>query len=318
MFAASPATLYRYLMISSFLFFLLASTAMLQQMEPFYTWFYSFAWWSYIIFVESFLGARGHTAGLFAKPARFLLLLPLSITFWLIFEAFNFRLQNWHYLDLPTPKGLRWCGFTIAFATVLPALYATRDLLDYLGFFRNLRSVPVRFHRLALRFVPIGLGMLLLPLLLPSIFFPLVWLGFIFLLEPVNYQYGTDSILQDLEQGAPRNLCLFLMSGVCCGILWECWNFWAGSKWIYTVPYLGFMKIFEMPILGFLGFPPFAVESYVMVNSFFLLVSQVQKNLSRGARIFTWAVLGVLVVSFDILVFFGIDTHTAVSFHAGK
>ncbi len=318
MHAAFPATVYGYSMIASLLLFFLASTAMLHQIEPFHTWFYSFAWWSYIIFVESFLGARGYGARLFANPARFLLLLPLSISLWLLFEAFNFRLQNWHYLDLPSPRGLRWCGFAIAFATVLPALFTTRNLLDYLGLFRDLRRVPVRFPRPFLHFVPMGLGLLLLPLLFPTVCYPLVWLGFIFLLEPVNNKYGTHSILHDLEQGTPRNLCLLLTSGFCCGVLWECWNFWAGSKWIYTIPYLGFIKIFEMPVLGFLGFPPFAVECYVMVNAFFILLRHVSTNFGQRPRILIWSLLGLAAIVFDIVVLIGIDAFTVVSFRNGK
>jgi len=78
--------------------------------------------------------------------------------------------------------------------------------------------------------------MLVLPILFPKIFFPLVWLAFIFLLEPFNYRSGADSILPDLEKGSGRNLYLLLLSGLLCGILWECWNFWAGSKWLYTIP----------------------------------------------------------------------------------
>lgn len=318
MLATFPGTVYRWLMIGALLSFLLATAAMLQQQEPFYTWFYSFAWWSYVIFVESFLGVREHGTRLLAKPARFMVLLPLSITIWLLFEAFNFRLQNWHYLELPSSTARRWLGFTIAFATVLPALLATRELLDHLGFFRNLRVIPVRFHHPFLTFLPIGLIMLVSPLLFPSTCFPLVWIGFIFLLEPVNYQYGANSILRELEEGAPRNLCLLLLSGLVCGILWECWNFWAGAKWIYTVPHFDFLKIFEMPILGFLGFPPFAVECCVMVNAFFLLAGQVRKKLSQRATIMTWALLGLLAVSFDILIFLGIDTFTVVSLRAGK
>ena len=52
--------------------------------------------------------------------------------------------------------------------------------------------------------------------------------------------------------------------------MWEFFNYWAISKWTYTVPYFGSVKIFEMPVLGFLGFPPFAVECwaiYIFVRS---------------------------------------------------
>jgi hypothetical protein len=316
--STSKRTVCRLLMISSALCFALAGFELVLKREPFHTWFYSFAWWSYIIFVQSFLCSRGGYSLLFTNPPRFLMLLPLSVTIWLVFETFNFRLQNWHYLYLPPQTELRWLGYTIAFATVLPALFTTRDLLDYLGVFRDLRKAPLRYCRPSARFVWIGMAMLGLPILFPTVFFPLVWLGFVFLLEPFNYKYGTESILGDLAQGSFRNLYLLLLSGLLCGVLWECWNFWAGSKWFYTIPYLGVLKIFEMPILGFLGFPPFAVECYVMVNAFFLVLRQVQSNPNPRARIVARALLALLGVSFAITIFLGIDTFTVVSFEAGK
>ncbi len=49
-----------------------------------------------------------------------------------------------------------------------------------------------------------------------------------------------------------------------CGVLWEFWNYWAGTKWIYAVPILGDIRLFEMPVPGFLGFPPFCLECYVL------------------------------------------------------
>ncbi|MGZ5435395.1 MAG: hypothetical protein ACXW3F_04990, partial [Pyrinomonadaceae bacterium] len=55
-----------------------------------------------------------------------------------------------------------------------------------------------------------------------------------------------------------------LSAGLVCGFLWEFWNYWALSKWTYTVPYFGDIKIFEMPVLGYLGFPPFAIECWAM------------------------------------------------------
>jgi hypothetical protein len=47
-------------------------------------------------------------------------------------------------------------------------------------------------------------------------------------------------------------------------VLWEFWNYWALAKWTYTVPYLDHLKVFEMPVLGYLGFPPFVLECYAM------------------------------------------------------
>ena len=105
----------------------------------------------------------------------------------------------------------------------------------------------------------------IVPLLYPSPWFaPLIWLSFIFLFDPVNALRGQPSISNDLSHGDWRRLWSLLLSGLLCGVLWEFWNYWAISKWTYTVPFLGDLKIFEMPVLGFLGFPPFAVECWVM------------------------------------------------------
>ena len=54
------------------------------------------------------------------------------------------------------------------------------------------------------------------------------------------------------------------------GICWEMWNFFSSPQWIYNIPYVGFWKIFEMPILGYLGYPFFGliVFSYTSILSF--------------------------------------------------
>ena len=62
-----------------------------------------------------------------------------------------------------------------------------------------------------------------------------------------------------------------ITAGLICGILWEFWNFWALTKWIYTVPFFEDLKLFEMPLAGFFGFPPFTVECYVMINTVSIL-----------------------------------------------
>jgi hypothetical protein len=46
--------------------------------------------------------------------------------------------------------------------------------------------------------------------------------------------------------------------------VWEFWNYWARTKWIYTVPILAEVRIFEMPVPGYLGFPAFALECFAM------------------------------------------------------
>jgi hypothetical protein len=113
-----------------------------------------------------------------------------------------------------------------------------------------------------------GAVAVVLPLVVVSAWLvPLVWAGFALLLEPLNARAGRASWLADLGRGDASRLVGLLGAGLVCGVLWEFWNYWAATKWTYTVPYAGHVKIFEMPVLGYLGFPPFALECFAMYHA---------------------------------------------------
>ena len=66
-----------------------------------------------------------------------------------------------------------------------------------------------------------------------------------------------------------RNVIGFLilaLAGIVCGFFWEMWNFFALPKWCYTIPFVNFAKIFEMPFLGYGGYIPFAWELYALYH----------------------------------------------------
>ena len=64
-----------------------------------------------------------------------------------------------------------------------------------------------------------------------------------------------------MERGSLNRIAAVACAGLVCGIFWEFWNYWAVTKWIYTVPFFESFKLFEMPAPGFLGFPLFALET---------------------------------------------------------
>jgi hypothetical protein len=128
----------------------------------------------------------------------------------------------------------------------------------------NRRAVTLN-RQVLIVLVIIGFAAVIGPLIVPSVWLaPVIWLSFILLLDPLNALRGWPSITTDLARGDWRRLVSLLAAGLVCGLLWEFFNYWALSKWTYTVPYLGSVKIFEMPVLGFLGFPPFAIECWAM------------------------------------------------------
>jgi len=232
--------------------------------------FYCIAWWSYILVADAWVWKRRGRSLLRDRPWEFLVLAFWSITIWNIFEVFNFRLQNWFYVNVPT-DALYGATFTFfAYATVVPAIFETYDLLRAYGIAEHVRMRPWRIRRPDL-IVSIGIGcaMLISPILWPRHAFPWIWGFAVFLLDPACYRLGPSratSVLGQGERGDPRPFLRLLLAGLICGGLWEFWNFWAYTRWIYTVPFFEDTKWFEMPPLGFLGFPPFAVECYVLVN----------------------------------------------------
>ena len=80
-----------------------------------------------------------------------------------------------------------------------------------------------------------------------------------------------------------RTLAL-LTAGATCGFLWEFWNYWAVAKWTYHLPFLGPLedyRYFEMPLIGLLGFPPFAIEFWVMFQTVVLLCQRLGLRFSE-------------------------------------
>jgi hypothetical protein len=159
----------------------------------------------------------------------------------------------------------------IDFATVLPGMFLLYRLLYRLNIPRRRqpgRTVLALSPRIS---VLIGTAMLTLPLVLPDFFFFCVWGSLIFLLEPLLMRFSTPSLLASTHKGDWTELARLLVAGLIAGLYWELCNFWSLEKWVYTVPFFSQGKLFEMPYLGFLGFPPFCVECFVMTNAVYLL-----------------------------------------------
>lgn len=287
---------------------------MLRKVEPFYSWFYSFAWWSYLWIADRIAGNLGRTSLIRNRTREFLWLLPWSVTCWLIFEVFNLFLNNWQYVNLPSTRWLRWPGYALAYATVFPALFVTRDLIQAFGWFREWGTSPLRFGTAwrAPCFIIGAVGVSLV-VLLPELFFPLVWAAPTCMLEPLVHRYGGDSLVRRWEQEGFRPILLLLCAGAVCGFLWEFWNYWAGAKWVYTIPFVGFLKIFEMPVLGFFGFPFFALECHVMVGALKLLFPLEPGERSTGRRMIRTVPRAAALAAFWMGVFHLIDTYTVVS-----
>jgi hypothetical protein len=245
-----------------------SSLLMLARVEPVASWYYCFVWWSTIILVDAVGGMRGRPSLWLERPRDGLALAAWSATLWFAFELANHRLHNWSYVGAVPERAARWPGTVVAFATVLPAVVAWAGLLDSLAWLRTwrIRARPVSRGLLQL-LVWAGVALTALSLALPVYAFPLIWVGPTLVLAGLDGIAGGDSLIgRTLGEGRPRRLVVLLAAGAVCGLLWELYNFGARAKWLYTVPGFEDLKLFEMPLAGFLGFPPFAVACYLFIR----------------------------------------------------
>jgi hypothetical protein len=243
-----------------------AEGLMFRGVEPVATYFTPSAWTCYILLADAAVLAITGRSRLHDAPRRFALLALLSIPLWLIFEAYNLRLENWTYVGVPAGAAGIF-GYGWSFATITPGIFETADLVEAFGWFKPAR--PIVFSPAAKRGMALfSLVCLVLPLVLPrhtaAYLFALVWIGFVFLLDPINHHLRLPSLLGDLAAGRRGRLYSLLISGWVCGWLWEFWNYWATAKWHYILPLAQQWKIFEMPAPGYLGFLPFALECFAM------------------------------------------------------
>ncbi len=105
----------------------LAFVLMLRKVSPVYENFYSFAWWTYIVAIAGVNHLRARNSLIFDRPREALWVFLLSTPVWLFFEIYNFRLDNWNYLGVPSNIYVRWPAYFIAFGTVLPWDFRNRD-----------------------------------------------------------------------------------------------------------------------------------------------------------------------------------------------
>lgn len=240
-------------------------------------WFTPIVWTGYVLFVDALTARLTGASYLTTHRTEGVLVALASIASWWLFEWYNApRFWRggadaaglwWQYHAMEPNLWLRRVGYDWAFATIFPALFLTAAVLRA-AVFRHARMRPWRLSPGLLRAATVlGAIMVVMPLVIVSSWLvPLVWMGFALLLEPLNVRAGRPSWLADLARGDASRLLALLVAGGVCGLLWEFWNYWATTRWTYTVPYLGDVKVFEMPVLGYLGFPPFALECYAMYH----------------------------------------------------
>lgn len=228
---------------------------------------YSFfpLWLGYILTVDGLVAIRTGTSPIRRDSWRVGWLFAVSVPLWWVFEGFNEVVGNWRYQTPSRYTALEYALLaSIAFSTVVPAVLTTTELvrsfrLDPLR--RLPRIEPTRTVLLAIHLT--GWLMVVLTLLWPDVFFPLVWMSVVFLLDPVAHRLGGRSLASFVAWRDWSPLFNIAAGTLICGWFWEMWNIYSLPKWTYSIPYAEYLKVFEMPLLGYGGYIPFGFEVYL-------------------------------------------------------
>ena len=258
--------------ILGLLFIIYAEVIMLLKIQPLSTWYFYPIWFGYILFVDSLVYEIKKKSIIINEPIKAIKMLFISIFVWWFFEFCNLFTRNWYYKNIQEPI---WLIFSIAFSTVILAVFETSYLLKSLKIFERIK-LPFEIKitkNLIFIIVIFGLLLMLGVIVSPYYFFGGIWFFPFLILDPINYIKKRPSILKNLEKGKFNEILYIMIATLICGFFWEFWNFWAYPKWFYNIPLLhnlGFLtpittfKIFEMYLPGYLGYMPFGLSLFAM------------------------------------------------------
>ncbi len=227
-------------------------------------------WLGYALTVDAAAYALRGTSLYARSPRAYAALFVISAPVWWLFEALNARLRNWTYLGADAFSPLAYAFWaTLSFSTVMPAVFGAAEMWTGLT-----RGFPRLRHGPRLRLGPRGLGLmfaagwLMLAALLawPRWFFPLLWVSLYAIVEPLNAWLGHRTLLAWLRGGDWRPIAALWSGVLFTAFFWEMWNVFSYPKWVYQVPYLNFWHLFEMPLAGYGGYLPFALELFALYH----------------------------------------------------
>jgi hypothetical protein len=239
-------------------------------------WAFFPLWLGYCLTVDALVFWRTGTSLLSRSRRKYAGLFLASAPVWWLFELANWRLQNWHYEGA---EGFSPLAFfllaTLNFTTVIPAVFGSAELMR--SFLPKVVKGPVVRPTKATTatFFITGWVMLALMVAWPNLFFPFVWISLYFILEPVNIWLGhrssragtgTTSLAEWTKDGNWRPVVALWLGVLLTAFFWEMWNYLSYPKWVYHVPWGNCLHVFEMPLLGYGGYLPFALELFAMYH----------------------------------------------------
>jgi hypothetical protein len=246
--------------------FALGVLAAFVHVRPYSDLWYALVWLGFTLLADAVVEVR---TGAALWGRELVLMLVASAALWWCFEIANaLHLGSWAYSPSPDiPLWVQRLRSTVAFASLLPA--NVEAALLGLAFFAPAREAEPHSPRraLALSIAGAGAGLLVAAAGVPALSLPLGLSGALAAVDASNHLRARPSLLTDLLErrfGAPLSL---FLANVAAGVFGEGLNAHADPHWTYDAPYAGSIRLFEMPLPGYLGYGALAWTLYALYHA---------------------------------------------------
>jgi len=229
---------------------------------------FSVLWIGYILVVNGLLWRRTGASLLTHRTRCFVALFVVSAGFWWLFEHLNQFVRNWYYGGVGAANDLDYfVRATLPFATVLPAVASTWEWLRQQPRVEAM-DLPAVGGDPLLAWLAAMLGVVALAAigLYPDFLFPVLWVAPVLVFAGVQHIVAGETVFSALARGDWRPVLQPALAALVCGFFWELWNYGSAAKWHYAIPYVQRFSLFEMPLLGYLGYLPFGIQCAIVID----------------------------------------------------
>lgn len=228
--------------------------------------FLFFGAWTYVFLADYLAYKRSGSSLLVSRISEMFSLALGSVAIMAIFEILNHRIGVWYYENVPLFPLQRWSGLVLWWASILPSIVVTSELLLLYGFPRrlSLKRLPVSDRALTATFCS-GCVSLCLALYAPETFGLLGFAALALISEPLNYRLGLGSLLRDLSWGTGAKIARLATTGFICGLVWRGFNYFSGTQFLLN-PGMGGLDGLGGVVAHNLIFPLLAIEGYSLYS----------------------------------------------------
>lgn len=248
--------------------------------------------WGFTLMIDGWVYVRNGGKSLIGTvPQEIVGIGVASVSGWMLFEYLNFFVNdNWFYPfgDIIDREVFLLYAIVIS-SGLIPLAFEWYSLLSTFPALRDRFKKGISFvmpEWVKTVLLVLSIGGLLGAGLYPNLLFFSLWISPAVLLAVVLDKIGVWTPLRSIGQGNWSPTLVFALTYLIEGLLLECQNYFSASReagkvifteapafWQYNLPYVNTPHLFEMPILGYLGYMPFGIYCWLWWIAFATLLN---------------------------------------------